>query len=195
MQVDPAKSSHRYEFGGTAYSFFSARCLEKFRANPDQYLNPQARDPAVAHLATGTLPEAAQGTIWTCPMHLEIRRDVPGSCPICGMALEPLEPSLEEGPNPELTDMSRRFWLSATLTVPLVVLTFGSEVLGWHPLPMRLATQHLFSVQMSMLLQLALATPVVLWGGWPFFARFWASLKSRNLNMFSRFLSNSPYAR
>ncbi|MES2146223.1 MAG: heavy metal-binding domain-containing protein, partial [Pseudomonadota bacterium] len=107
MQVDPATSPHRYALGGTAYSFCSARCLDKFRASPDQYLNPPESDPAVTHPAMGSLPEAAQGTIWTCPMHPEIRRDGPGSCPICGMALEPLEPSLEEETNPELIDMSR----------------------------------------------------------------------------------------
>jgi len=117
----------------------------------------------------------AEGTIWTCPMHPQIRQDHPGSCPICGMALEPLEPSLEEGPNPELIDMSRRFWVSAALSVPLVVLTLGAELMGWEPLAM----------DRSMWLQLALATPVVLWGGWPFFERFWASLKTRNLNMFT----------
>ena len=125
----------------------------------------RAIDPA-------TVPE---GTIWTCPMHPQIRQDHPGTCPICGMALEPLEPSLEEGPNPELTDMSRRFWISAALSIPLVMLTFGADVLGWEPLSMRSSTW----------VQLALATPVVLWGGWPFFERFWASLKTRNLNMFT----------
>jgi len=185
MKVDPATSAHRYELGGTPYHFCSARCLEKFRANPDQFLNPSAGGPAANHVAMESLPEAAQDTIWTCPMHPEIRRDGPGQCPICGMALEPLEPSLEEGPNPELIDMSRRFWVSVALTVPLVVLTFGSELLGWHPFQMSDAPSHLLSVPLSMLLQLALATPVVLWGGWPFFERFWASLKTRNLNMFT----------
>ena len=119
--------------------------------------------------------EAEQGTIWTCPMHPQIRRNGPGQCPICGMALEPLEPTLDEGPNPELLDMNRRFWVSAVLTLPLVVLTFGAELFGWEPFPMAL----------SMWIQLALATPVVLWGGWPFFERVWASLKTRNLNMFT----------
>jgi Cu+-exporting ATPase len=123
----------------------------------------------------GALPQAAEGTIWTCPMHPEIRRDGPGQCPICGMALEPLEPTLDEGPNPELIDMNRRFWVSAVLSLPLVVLTFGAELLGWEPISMR----------QSMWVQLGLAAPVVLWGGWPFFERFWASLKTRNLNMFT----------
>ena len=108
-------------------------------------------------------------------MHPQIRRNGPGQCPICGMALEPVEPAAEEGPNPELIDMSRRFWISAALTLPLVVLAIGTELLGWELLPMRL----------SVWVQLALTTPVVLWGGWPFFERMWASLKTRNLNMFT----------
>ena len=175
MKVDTQTAQHRFDLGGTPYYFCSARCRDRFAANPDKYLNPPAHDPAVQTPAMGALPEAAEGTTWTCPMHPEIRRDGPGQCPICGMALEPLEPSLEEGPNPELIDMSRRFWVSAALSLPLVVLTFGAELLGWEPLPMR----------QSIWLQLALATPVVLWGGWPFFERFWASLKTRNLNMFT----------
>ena len=108
-------------------------------------------------------------------MHPQIRRNAPGQCPICGMTLEPLEPTLDDGPNPELIDMNQRFWVSAMLSVPLIILTIGAELAGWQPLPMRL----------SMWIQLALASPVVLWGGWPFFERFWASLKSRNLNMFT----------
>jgi Cu+-exporting ATPase len=119
--------------------------------------------------------EVAPGTIWTCPMHPQIRRDGPGQCPICGMALEPLEPTAEEGPNPELIDMTRRFWISAVLTLPLVVLAMGSELFGWKLLPIRA----------SAWVQLGLATPVVVWGGRPFFERFWASLKSRNLNLFT----------
>ena len=175
MKVDTHTATHKLELGGTAYYFCSARCLEKFRADPDLYLNPPAHDPAVAAPAMGALNEAAAGTIWTCPMHPQIRRDGPGSCPICGMALEPLEPTEEEGPNPELIDMSRRFWVSLALTLPLFVLTMGTELLGLDLLPMRA----------SVWVQLALATPVVLWGGWPFFDRFWASLKTGNLNMFT----------
>ena len=117
----------------------------------------------------------APGTIWTCPMHPQIRQDHPGNCPICGMALEPLEPSLDDAPNPELIDMSRRFWASAVLTVPLVIIAMVPEFLGWEILPMRTA----------MWVQLALSTPVVLWGGWPFFDRFWSSLVNRSPNMFT----------
>ena len=165
MKVDTRTSSHHYRLGGTDYYFCSARCLDKLKANPSKYLNPPKNDAV----------DVAPGTIWTCPMHPEIRRDGPGQCPICGMALEPLEPTLDEGPNPELIDMNRRFWISAVLSLPLIALTFGAELLGWEPIPMR----------QSMWVQLALATPVVLWGGWPFFERFWASLQSRHLNMFT----------
>ena len=165
MQVDVATAKHRYDLDGTSYHFCSSRCLEKFRADPQTYLNPPEER------AVGTVP----GAVWTCPMHPEIRRDGPGQCPICGMALEPLEPTLEEGPNPELVDMSRRFWVSAALTLPLVVLVMGQEILGIELLPMSTFAW----------VQFALATPVVLWGGWPFFERFWASLKTRNLNMFT----------
>jgi Cu+-exporting ATPase len=108
-------------------------------------------------------------------MHPQIRRNGPGQCPICGMALEPMEPTAEEGPNPELIDMARRFWISAALTLPLVLLAVATELLGWEPL----------SMSLSAWVQLALASPVVLWGGWPFFDRFWASLRNRSLNMFT----------
>jgi Cu+-exporting ATPase len=108
-------------------------------------------------------------------MHPQIRRNGPGQCPICGMALEPMEPTAEEGPNPELIDMTRRFWISAALTLPLVLLAVATELLGWEPLSMRV----------SAWVQLGLASPVVLWGGWPFFERFWASVRNRSLNMFT----------
>jgi heavy metal translocating P-type ATPase len=175
MKVDPRTARHRYELGGSPYYFCSAGCLEKFKANPDRYLNPPATDPAVQQPAMGALPEAADGTIWTCPMHPQVRRNGPGQCPICGMALEPLEPTAEEGPNPELIDMARRFWVSLALSVPLLVLVMGTELLGWELLPMPI----------SAWVQLALATPVVLWAGWPFFERMWASFNTRNLNMFT----------
>jgi len=165
LDVDPLTTQHCLERKGERFAFCSARCREKFESDPDRYLTPR-HDADQAHPDT---------SVWTCPMHPEIRRSGPGSCPICGMALEPLEPSLDEGPNPELIDMSRRLWVSAILTVPLVVLAMGPELFGWEPIPMG----------MTMWAQLALATPVVLWGGWPFFERFWASLKTRHLNMFT----------
>jgi Cu+-exporting ATPase len=175
MTVDPGRTEHHHDLGGTTYHFCSAGCRTKFIANPDGYLNPPEHDPALTHPPMGALPEAAEGTVWTCPMHPEIRRNGPGTCPICGMGLEPAEPSLEEGPNPELIDMTRRFWVSAAFSVPLLVLAMGTELFGWHLMPMRTFVW----------IQLALATPVVLWGGWPFFERGWASLQTRNLNMFT----------
>ena len=175
MMVDPETAAHHVDISGTRHHFCSTRCRDKFEANPGRYLNPPASDSAVQASALDALPEAAQGTIWTCPMHPQIRRNGPGPCPICGMALEPLEPTLDEGTNPELIDMNRRFWISAVLTIPLAVLTFGAELFGWEP----------FSMGLSIWVQLALATPVVLWGGWPFFERLWASLKNRSLNMFT----------
>ncbi|MGZ8305709.1 MAG: heavy metal translocating P-type ATPase [Allosphingosinicella sp.] len=165
MTVDPAATAHHHEHDGTAYPFCSAGFRAKFVADPHRYLHPVPS-------AAADVPE---GAIWTCPMHPEIRQVGPGSCPICGMALEPEMPSLEEGPNPELIDMSRRFRVSAALSLPLFVLAMGAELMGWHWLPMRTLVW----------VQLALATPVVLWGGRPFFERGWASLKSRNLNMFT----------
>ena len=175
MTVDPASTPHKHDTDGGIYHFCSESCRAKFAANPDKYLNPASEDPAVLQPAMGALPQAAEGTVWTCPMHPEVRRPGPESCPICGMALEPLEPSLDEGASPELIDFTRRFWVAAILAVPVTVMTMGAELFGWHLLPPRMAS----------LVQLVLATPVVLWAGWPFFERGWASIKTRNLNMFT----------
>jgi Cu+-exporting ATPase len=175
MTVDLVSAEHRHDHGGKAYAFCSARCLDRFKSDPERYLTQQATGPKGADASPGAVADAQPGTVWTCPMHPQIRKNAPGSCPICGMALEPVEPTLEEGANPELIDMTQRFWVSAVLSLPLVVLTLGAEVFGLELLPMGT----------SIWVQLALATPVVLWGGWPFFERFWASLKSRNLNMFT----------
>jgi Cu+-exporting ATPase len=167
MTVDPDATAHHHELGGTAYHFCSAGCRSKFIAVPHRYLGSKL----VAAAAEG-VPEDA---IWTCPMHPEIRQVGSGNCPICGMALEPLEATLEEGPNPELIDMTRRLWVSAALALPLLVLTMSAELFGWHLLPMKA----------SVWLQLALATPVVLWGASPFFRRGWVSIVTRHLNMFT----------
>ena len=175
MTVDPASTPHRHETELGVYHFCSESCLTKFAANPDEYLNPASQDPAVLQPAMGTLPQAAEGTVWTCPMHPEVRRPGPDSCPICGMALEPLQPSLDEGASPELIDFTRRFWVAAILAVPVTAMAMGAELFGWHFLPPR----------PSSLVQLVLTTPVVLWAGWPFFERGWASIKTRNLNMFT----------
>jgi Cu+-exporting ATPase len=169
MRVDPASSRHHTEHDGQTVHFCSAGCRTKFIADPAEYLHPSA--------AAAPAPQPP-GTIYTCPMHPQIRQEGPGSCPLCGMALEPLEVTAEAGPNVELLDMTRRFWIGAALSAPVVVLEMGGHIpaLGLHDLiPMRL----------SIWTQFALATPVVLWTGWPFFARGWASVVNRSLNMFS----------
>ena len=165
MTVDPAKTAHHASYGGTDYHFCSAGCQAKFTADPAKYLTDTPRVETVA----------ASGAMWTCPMHPEIRREGPGTCPICGMALEPKEPSLDDAPNPELVDFTRRFWVSAVLAVPLLILTMGSELFGLH----------LVSPAISPWLQLALTAPIVLWAGWTFFTRGWTSLVTRKLNMFT----------
>jgi len=168
MTVDPATAKHRHTHGGKTYYFCSARCREAFIANPAAYL----LDPEQAN------PEAAPppGTIYTCPMHPEIRQAGPGSCPICGMALEPELPTADAGPNPELADMTRRLWIGLALALPVFALEMGGHLTGLN---------HWLGRQTSNWIQLILATPVVLWAGWPFFERGWASLKTRNLNMFT----------
>jgi Cu+-exporting ATPase len=167
MTVDPAMTPHHAEIDGTAWHFCSAGCRGKFVAEPTRYLAPATAPPVAV----------APGTIWTCPMHPEIRQDHPGPCPICGMALEPVMVSAENGSSPELTDMTRRFWFALALGLPVFVLEMGGHLLpGLH---------RLVSPMVSIWVQFALATPVVLWAGWPFFARGWASLRSRNLNMFT----------
>ena len=165
MTVDPAKTAHHATHEGTEYHFCSAGCRTKFVAGPAQYLKEAPR----------AAPQAQAGAIWTCPMHPQIRWPGPGNCPICGMALEPDEPSLDDALNPELVDFTRRFWVSAALSVPLLILTMGSDLLGLH----------LVSAAISPWLQLALAAPIVLWAGAPFFVRGWNSLKTRHLNMFT----------
>jgi len=166
MMVEPEKAAHHAEHGGGAYHFCSADCRRTFIADPGRYVG-EAR-PA---------PTIAAGTMWTCPMHPEIRQDHPGSCPICGMALEPAVATAERGPSPELSDMSRRFWIALVLSLPVLVLEMGGHIVP--------ALHHFVPRDISAWIQLVLATPVVLWAGWPFFARGWASLRTRNLNMFT----------
>ena len=168
MMVDPHKTAHKAEHAGRPYYFCSAGCREKFLADPERYLDPAA--------ATERAEPVPEGTIYTCPMHPEIRQVGPGSCPICGMALEPVLVSLEAGPNEELIDMTRRFWIGLVLTLPVFVLEMGGHLLG---------LDHLISQRTSNWIQMLLATPVVLWAGWPFFQRGWQSLVNRSLNMFT----------
>jgi Cu+-exporting ATPase len=165
MAVDPATAAHRSEHEGRAYYFCGGRCRERFEAEPARYLTA----------IPATAAKVRADGLWTCPMHPQIVRSEPGSCPICGMALEPMTPQAGEEANPELADMTRRLWVGAALSAPLVALVMGEHAVA-HLLPAPGAT---------VLLQLVLATPVVLWGGWPFFARGWASLVNRRLNMFS----------
>jgi Cu+-exporting ATPase len=165
MTVTIKPTSLKTEHGGETYYFCNPKCLAKFEAEPARYLQPAAAPV-----------EAPAGSKWTCPMHPEIVRDDPGSCPICGMALEPMTPTLSDAPNPELIDMMRRFRIGLALAVPVVALEMGGHLASLH---------HWLGQQTLNWLQLVLATPVVLWAGRPFFERGWASLVSRNLNMFT----------
>ncbi|MGH8613685.1 MAG: heavy metal translocating P-type ATPase [Gammaproteobacteria bacterium] len=175
MQV-PANGKFQYLYQGNPHRFCSAGCLAKFRAAPEQYLASGSPRGSIATAATALHDEPAAG--FTCPMHPEILRDEPGECPICGMALEPRMPSLQEEKNPALTDMSRRFWVAAVLSVPLVLIAMRDMIPGSFP-------ENIVSSRAAGLSELVLATPVVLWGGWPFLLRAWQSLVSRQLNMFT----------
>src|SRR2546427_7788246 len=157
MQVMPETAAARYDYKGKTYYFCNPRCLERFKANPEQFLRP-------AKLETSDSKSRISNVIYTCPMHPEVRQMGPGACPKCGMALEPEMAILEEEANPELTDMTRRFWIAAGLSVPVFVLGMSER------LP---------------IVQLILATPAVLWAGWPLFQRAWASLVNRSPNMFT----------
>jgi Cu+-exporting ATPase len=191
MTIAPEDAVGHVDFRGRIYYFCAESCLERFRAAPEQFVGDGPRsaapvvagapyvcpmDPEVRQPGPGAcpkcgmalepeLPAPATKTEWTCPMHPEIVREEPGSCPICGMALEPRTVAVEEAPNPELVDMSRRFWTSAALTAPLLMVAMGDLAAGW--------------------IELVLATPVCLWGAWPFFVRGWRSVVTWNLNMFT----------
>jgi len=170
MDVDPHSAAGHAEHGGTTYYFCSPRCQAEFEADPEHYLQPaQQSKPAT--------PAEGQVVEYTCPMHPEIRQPGPGACPICGMALEPVTVAAADGPSPELRDMTRRFWISTLLTVPVIVLEMGThffpEAFEW------------LSATAATWGQLILATPVVIWGGWPFFVRGWTSVRTMKLNMFT----------
>ncbi|MFO0412044.1 MAG: heavy metal-binding domain-containing protein, partial [bacterium] len=165
MSVDPATTAHRANHDDQDYFFCSTGCRTKFVADPQRYLNPRAE----------AMP-AIPGAIYTCPMHPEIRQEGPGSCPICGMALEPETVTAEAPPNHELTDFTRRFWVGLVLALPVLALEMGGHLTNLHML---------IPGQMSNWIQFALATPVVLWCGLPFFQRGWTSLRTRRLNMFT----------
>src|SRR4051812_32246665 len=203
MDVDPATSKFNFEFEGKTYRFCSAGCLTKFRADPPSYLEkrpesapisghspvyvcpmcPEVREtkpvpcPSCGMALEPENPVPSRRTEYTCPMHPEIVRSEPGSCPICGMALEPRTVSATQEENPELRDMTRRFWVGVVLTTPLLAIAMGSMV--WP--------EEFMQTEGTRLpwLEFVLATPVVLWCGLPFFQRFWASLVNRSPNMFT----------
>ncbi len=207
MDVNPESSPYSHEHDGESYYFCSEHCLIKFRENPDKFLFPELqakKEPAEARegdyfcpmcpevhstkpapcpkcgmaLEFAGEPASLQRTEWTCPMHPEVVQDTPGDCPKCGMALEPNTVTVEEEENPELVDMKRRFWIALSLSIPVMVSAMGMHIPG-QPL------ERLMSADMWGWFELALATPVVLWAGWPFFQRFWTSLVHRSLNMFT----------
>ena len=164
MSVDPARTPHHAEHDGEAFHFCSAGCRTKFVADPERYLTPKA-----------AAPPAPAGTVYTCPMHPQVRQIGPGSCPICGMALEPEVAAVDGGPNPELADMTRRFWIGLALALPVFALEMGQHLTGVT----------LVAPRASVWIQLVLATPVVLWSGRPFLERGARSLVTGHLNMFT----------
>jgi len=164
MRVNREGARHRFAYRGEEYFFCSGRCRERFAAEPERFLKPKQPEP-----------DAPEGAIYTCPMHPEVRQIGPGSCPICGMALEPEQVSLDRGPDPELIDMTGRFWIALALTLPVFAIEMGSHF----------GVMHLLPPAWSNWISLALSTPVVLWAGAPFFVRGWNSLLTRHLNMFT----------
>ena len=207
MDVDPARPAAKLTHEGSTYYFCSVGCADKFRTDPKRYLSPRTRiaaeaaktpdakgaeyicpmDPEVRQIGPGACPKCGMAlepnvplvetkTTWTCPMHPEIVRDGPGSCPICGMALELKTVTAQADDNPELRDMTRRLWWGVLLGVPLVVLAMAHMVGPWA---------HAVSPRLAAWIEFALATPIVLWAGWPFFERGWASVKFRSPNMFT----------
>jgi Cu+-exporting ATPase len=166
MDVDPSTAGFQATFDGRTFYFCSQNCHDKFKANPEQYV-------AAAPAKAAPTPE---GTVWTCPMHPQIRQSEPGSCPICGMALEPEMPTANDAPSSELRDMTLRFWVGTALAAPVFVLEMTAHLVDLHGV---------LSGQALNWIQLVLATPVVLWAGWPFFQRGAASVVNRSLNMFT----------
>jgi Cu+-exporting ATPase len=205
MTITPEDSVGSVKYAGQTYYFCNQSCLERFRETPEAFLDGAAKPPPAAVAGTSFVcpmdPEVRQSepgacpkcgmalepdivtapvtrTEWTCPMHPEIVRDAPGACPICGMALEPRTVVVDEGPNPELVAMSRRFWTCSALTAPLLAVAMGDYIPG-RPV------DQLLTPSAMRWTQLALATPVCLWGAWPFFVRGWASIVNRSPNMFT----------
>lgn len=207
MTIEDSDAAAKSAYHGTTCYFCSTSCKEDFDKDPESYVGQKASSPRKEGVGSSTIytcpmhPEVRQAgpgscpkcgmtlepvapsmpatrTEWTCPMHPEIVRDAPGTCPICGMALEPRTVSLEEEENPELVNMTRRFWTGTVLTIPLVFIAMGSYIPAISP-------EKFISAEMLKWLELVLATPVVLWGGWPFFVRGWKSVVTWNPNMFT----------
>ncbi|MEO8338813.1 MAG: heavy metal translocating P-type ATPase [Nitrospirota bacterium] len=202
MDVVPETAAGHAEHAGQTYHFCSRGCVAKFEADPEKYvgpakasppsgpsgeytcpMHPEVRQPGPGNcpkcgmaLESATIAPVATRTEYTCPMHPEIIRDAPGSCPICGMALEPKTVTAEEGDSAELVDMRRRFWVSAVLSIPVLISAMGESLFD---------LDQLASPQARTIFEALLATPVVLWGGWPFFVRGWQSVANKNLNMFT----------
>lgn len=183
MDVDPAKSPHHFQLGDAEYHFCSAGCLGKFKGNPADYTNPAKPKASCCHGHNKSTPTPQPTTsnkdvIYTCPMHPEVRQVGPGTCPKCGMALEPENIAEHDGADPELKDMTRRFWIAAAFSIPLLFLGMGAHLTtgGMHEFVMS---------RTAIWLQLILSTPVVLWCGWPFYVRFWQSLQHKSPNMFT----------
>lgn len=168
MMVDPTKSTFSTSYDGGSFHFCSANCKQKFEATPESYVKKRDIPPVLSK----------QGTIYTCPMHPEIRKDAPGNCPICGMTLEPLVASADDQGNPELGYMSRRFWIGLVLTIPVLALEMGSHFPG-------LMLHQYIDPKIALWIQFILASPVILWGGYPFFERGAVSVVKRRLNMFT----------
>jgi P-type Cu+ transporter len=174
MKVKRETAKHRLEYKGQEYLFCGARCRERFQADPENFLKPKP-EPEQASTAPKRHEPAAAGTIYTCPMDPEVRQVGPGTCPICGMALEPEQVSLDQGPDPELIDMMKRFWIALVLTAPVFAIEMGRH----------LGLMNLVPPPRSNWVSLVLSTPVVLWAGAPFFARGWRSVMTGHLNMFT----------
>ena len=168
MTVDPARTTFHADHQGQRHYFCSQQCRDKFKGAPDSYL----KSAPTAEIS----PKS--DTLYTCPMHPEVRQNGPGHCSICGMTLEPVQAAASDVPSAELSAMTRRLWVGAALSVPLLVLEMGAHFPG-------LKLHHLIAPELAQWIQLALATPVVLWAGWPFFERAWDSVRHRSLNMFS----------
>ncbi len=191
MRIDPATAAGHWDYNGTRYYFCSPGCLAKFRADPEEFVSPEPRVPSPEPRVPNPEPRVPDPESrtpnpeprtpkpeFTCPMHPEIVRDGPGSCPICGMALEPRTTTLDEGPNPELVDMTRRMWIGAALGLPVFLLAMGDMLLG-----MGLGGR--VDMRVGNWIGLVFSTPVVMWAGWPLVERGWQSIRTRNTNMFT----------